>query len=120
MRTRRNKRHDPCSCAFPTAQSAALGAALAGNCLAGPFRILHLPKNKCANAARPREQLKARAMAETTENQAAEAPAAKSPMVTVAKIAAFVVVILTVEALIAFLLIPSAGDVTAMAEARYG
>lgn len=65
-------------------------------------------------------------MADATEQQpevASEtpaAPAAKSPLTTVAKIAAFVVVVLTVEALIAFLLIPSADDVTAMAEARYG
>ena len=60
-------------------------------------------------------------MAEATENPSAEnAPPVKSPLVTVAKIGAFVVVILTIEALIAFLFIPSAGDVTAMAEARYG
>ena len=59
-------------------------------------------------------------MAEATETQPVETPAAKSPLVTVAKIAAFVVVILTVEGLIAFLFIPSAGDVTALAEARYG
>lgn len=59
-------------------------------------------------------------MAEATEVQTDEAPAGKSPMVTVAKIAAFVIVILTVEGLIAFLFIPSAGDVSAMAEARYG
>ena len=59
-------------------------------------------------------------MAEATEHQTAEAPPAKSPLVTVAKIAAFVIVILTVEGLIAFLFIPSASDVTALAEARYG
>ena len=58
-------------------------------------------------------------MAEATENKTDEA-SSKNPMVTVAKIAAFVVVILTVEALIAFLFIPSAGDVNAMAEAKYG
>ena len=66
-------------------------------------------------------------MAEATENPTPEAEdasapetAPKSPMVTVAKIAAFVVVILTVEGLIAFLFIPSASDVSALAEARYG
>jgi flagellar FliL protein len=60
-------------------------------------------------------------MAEATENQVpSDAPAARSPLVTVAKIGAFVVVILTIEALIAFLFIPSSGDVSAMAEARYG
>ena len=59
-------------------------------------------------------------MAEATEEQIPETPAGKSSLVTVAKIAAFVAVILTVEGLIAFLFIPSANDVTAMAEARYG
>ena len=61
-------------------------------------------------------------MADTAATPASDNPeaSAKSPMVTVAKIGAFVVVILTVEALIAFLFIPSAGDVSAMAEAQYG
>jgi len=62
-------------------------------------------------------------MAEAPETQPAPEPAAepggKSPLVTVAKIAAFVIVILSAEALIALWFIPSAEDVSAMAEARY-
>ncbi len=60
-------------------------------------------------------------MAEATETPTdeSEAPKQKSPMVTVAKIGAFVVVILTVEALIAFLFVPSADSVAAVAEAKY-
>lgn len=60
-------------------------------------------------------------MAEENEH-AAEAPAAgagSSTLVTAMKIGAFVVVVLSVECLVAFLLLPSSTDVNAMAEARY-
>lgn len=63
-------------------------------------------------------------MAETTENpnpETAPQPASGGGWPSTAlKIGAFIAVVLSIECLIAFLLIPSADDVAAMAESRYG
>ena len=61
-------------------------------------------------------------MAEAAENanSTPDQPAKGTSMMTLIKIGAFVVVVLSAEALIAFLFIPSAENVNAAAETRFG